>query len=69
MNEEQRFVLLHGFSDEELSKVMKACRAALPEKEFVFAVTTPTNMQWKVGDLMEEVVKEHEFMKKQRGNS
>jgi hypothetical protein len=68
MKEQQRFVLLNGFSKEELSSLIKACRAALPDKEFIFAVTTETNLEWKVSDLIDEVLKEHEFMKQQREN-
>ncbi len=60
-----RLILLHGFSREELGAVMNAVRTAVADPgDIAFAVTTPTNIAWKVGDLVAEVRGEHEYLKK-----
>ncbi len=60
-----KMILLHGFSRDELGAVMAAVKAAVADPgEIAFAVTTPTNIQWKVGDLVTEVRDEHEYLKK-----
>ncbi|MDK2886160.1 MAG: hypothetical protein PWP54_718 [Thermosipho sp. (in: thermotogales)] len=64
MNKEKSFIILHGFEDTEIKKVIKALREILPEKELVFATSTPTNLKWTLEDLLNELEKEHEEMKK-----
>lgn len=63
----KRFLLLHGFTEEELHVLIKICKTLFPDKDLVFAVPTDTSMQWKVSELIEEVLKEHEYMKQQKG--
>jgi hypothetical protein len=59
-----KFILLHGFSREELSAVMRAARSAVKDPaDIAFAVTTEANADWKVRDLVREVTQEHEYMK------
>jgi hypothetical protein len=59
-----KFILLHGFSREELSAVMRAVRSAVKDPgDIAFAVTTEANADWKVRDLVREVTEEHEYMK------
>jgi hypothetical protein len=61
---EGKFILLHGFTREELSAVMRAVKSAVMDPgEIAFAVTTDTNREWKVDDLVREVTEEHEYMK------
>jgi hypothetical protein len=58
--EEQKIVVLHGFSPEEAIAAMRALKAAIPgAQEAAFATTTETNMGWKLGDLIEHVAEEH----------
>lgn len=62
-------VLLHGFSSETALAVMRAAKAAVAETgadpaEIAFAMTTPTNMEWKVSQLLVDVAEEHEYMRK-----
>jgi hypothetical protein len=62
---EGKMILLHGFSREELGAVMGAVRGAMADPgDIAFAVTTPSNIGWKVGDLVAEVRGEHEYLKK-----
>jgi enoyl-[acyl-carrier-protein] reductase (NADH) len=62
---EGKLILLHGFSNEEAVAVMRAVKAVVPEPaEIAFAVTTPTNLEWKINDLVDQVRFEHEYLKK-----
>lgn len=66
MNENQRIVILHNFESSEIAKIMKILRENFPGKDFIFASTTPTSLEWKVLDLIEELKKEHEEFKRMR---
>lgn len=58
--EEQKIVILHGFTPEEALAAMRALKAALPPAhDAAFATTTETNLGWKLGDLVEHVAEEH----------
>ncbi len=60
---DERFVLIHGFSREETMKILKAVKSAADDpKGIAFSVTTPTNMEWPVKELVKEVREEHEYM-------
>ncbi|MBB6063212.1 hypothetical protein HNP65_001676 [Thermosipho japonicus] len=62
---EKAFLIIHGFKQkDELFKLIKLLKDNFPEKELIFATTTPTNLEWKLSDLIVEIEKEHEFMKK-----
>lgn len=61
-------VLLHGFNNEQALALMRAAKKAAAEAgiepaSIAFAMTTPTNVEWKVSDLLSEVAEEHEYMK------
>ena len=61
-------VLLHGFNNEQALALMRAAKKAAAEagldpSSVAFAMTTPTNVEWKVADLLTEVTEEHEYMK------
>ncbi|MDR0879013.1 MAG: DUF3783 domain-containing protein [Treponema sp.] len=62
-------VFLHGFSEKALFDVVKAVKDAaraadIDPESIAFASSTPTNMGWKIADLVREVRQEHELMKK-----
>jgi hypothetical protein len=57
--EEQKIVVLHGFTPEESLAAMRALKAALPAADAAFATTTETNLGWKLADLIEHVAEEH----------
>jgi hypothetical protein len=58
--EEQKIVILHGFASEEVLAALRALKAALPSaRDAAFATTTPTNLEWKLSDLLEHVAEEH----------
>ncbi len=61
---EQRLVLLHGFSREEAISIMRSVRReSNGGGDVAFATTTPTNLGWKVRDLIEHVAEEHAAMR------
>ncbi|HOK33972.1 MAG TPA: DUF3783 domain-containing protein [Fervidobacterium sp.] len=68
-NTEERVIIMHNFEKGEVSKLLKVVREAFPDKEFIFASTTPTNLEWKVQDLIGELKKEHEEFKKMKEQS
>jgi len=62
---DERMVLLHGFNNQEAVAIMRAVKSVIEDPQGVaFSVTTPTNIQWQVGQLIREVREEHEYMKK-----
>ncbi len=65
---DQKIVLLHGFSREEVLAAMKALKEAVPAfAEAAFATTTATNVGWKLGDLLEHVGEEHKAFTEMKG--
>ncbi len=66
---ENPVVFLHGFTREQTIAVMRAAKAAAAEagldpRDIAFATSTPTNLDWTVKALVEEVREEHEYMRK-----
>jgi hypothetical protein len=58
-----KMVLMHGLSRDEAIVAMRAVKEALGTNEGVaFAMSTETNLTWKVSDLVEHVLEEHEAM-------
>ncbi|HPC24664.1 MAG TPA: DUF3783 domain-containing protein [Fervidobacterium sp.] len=68
-NMEEGVLIMHNFEKGEISKLLKVIREAFPDKEFIFASTTPTNLEWRVQDLIGELKKEHEEFKKMKEQS
>jgi hypothetical protein len=62
---ETKVILMHGFDQDEILAIMRAVKAAAKRpEEIAFAMTTETNREWKVEDLIEHVGEEHDFMRK-----
>jgi hypothetical protein len=66
-----RVLVLHGFDDQTAIRIMRAVKQICEEPSGIaFSMTTPTNIDWKVGDLLREVLSEHAYMiKKQQEES
>jgi len=59
-----RLVFLHGFEPSEALAVLRAAKAAVKDPENVAAsMSTPTNLEWKVGDLVAHVAEEHAWFR------
>ena len=61
-------IIMHGIPQEKLAIVMRAVRAALGT-DVIFSITTESNLEWTVKDLINELISEHEYMKKFRNNN
>ena len=64
--ENPKVILLHGCSGEEIQAILKALKNTLGNEKyqkFAFCTSTPTNMDWKLKDLIDDVWEEHEFMR------
>ena len=60
----QKIIIMHGFSAEEALAAMRALKSALPSTaDTAFAMSTPTNLEWKLKDLFEHVGEEHRQFK------
>lgn len=58
-----KVVVMHGLTRDEAVTAMRAVKAALGVTEGIaFATSTETNLGWKLGDLVEHVLEEHEMM-------
>lgn len=63
--EDKRVIYMHGFSKEEAVKIMRSVKGALETPaDIAFSMSTQTNVEWKVKDLITEVAEEHEYMMK-----
>ena len=64
MDNNLKVVLLHGYTDEQAYQIMRVIKSLGIEPEnTAFATTTPSNLEWKVADLIEHLAQEHEYMK------
>ncbi len=62
---DERMVLIHGFSREETVTIMRAVKSAVQDPQGVaFTTSTPSNLDWKLKDLILEVREEHAYMQK-----
>jgi len=62
---DERLVLIHGFSRDETISIMRAAKAAATDPQGIaFTTSTPTNLDWKLQDLIAEVREEHEYMRR-----
>jgi hypothetical protein len=58
-----RAVIMSGFTQNEVHRIMSAYRqAGLPAQ--LWATLTPVSENWLLGDLLKELIKENEFFKK-----
>jgi hypothetical protein len=57
---EAKVIVFYGLTNDEAVKAMRAVKTALETKDGVaFAMTTPTNIEWPMGELVAHVWEEH----------
>lgn len=57
---EAKVIVFYGLTNDEAVKAMRAVKAALETKDGVaFAMSTPTNIGWSMGELASHVWEEH----------
>lgn len=60
-----RLILMHGLEQAQAVAVMRAVKAALgAPDDLAFAMTTENNLDWPVAELVEHVLEEHAYMRK-----
>jgi hypothetical protein len=63
-----KVIFMHGLSQDEALAAMRAVKAALKgAQDIAFSMSTPTNLEWKVSELVEEVGREHAMMREGEG--
>jgi len=62
----KKFLLLGNFSNEEIVKIMQKIKETIDTKDVIFATLTPTAMEWKVKDWLEELEKRMTTLKTKR---
>ena len=66
---EDKVIFINGFSQDETLTIMRAVKTVIDNPgDTAFAMGTPTNREWVIKDLIEEVRREHEMMRQQAGN-
>lgn len=64
MPADERLIYLHGFSREDIFKIMTAVKAVVEDPQGIaFSMSTPTNLEWVIKDLIKEVREEHEYLR------
>ncbi len=59
-----KVVLLHGFTQSEISLILKAVKSVVENpQDIAFAMTTPTNMGWRIRDFVADVRGDHEYLR------
>lgn len=62
---EEKVVILHGFSKEQLYTVIRAVKAAVETpQDIAFAKTTPHSLTMELGAVVKDVAEEHAYMLK-----
>lgn len=64
----QRYLIVHDEPSGRLSELISAVRK-VSKGRVVPATTTPTSLNWKLGDLLEELRKEDEYFMRQKGHT
>lgn len=62
----KKVILLHNFKDSEVKEFLEMLKGNNYLSNSIVAVTTETSLQWKVIDLMEELIREDEEIKKMK---
>lgn len=57
-------IIMDGFSNEQILKILKAIKHLEDMPEIIFATVTETSRRWTVEELIKELNLEHEEMKK-----
>ncbi len=65
---DKKVIILNGFTQEELREFLTWYKQNKNLPPSIFAVITEHSIEWKVKDLLEELVKEDEEMKKRKKN-
>ena len=58
-----KLILFHGFNEEEARFLLRLIRNNLENNnDIAFCMSTETNLEWKLKDLVKDVTEEHAYM-------
>ncbi len=61
----EKLIMFHGFDQDEVLGLMRLLKANIAEpRKVAFCMTTENNLDWKIRDLVSDVLEEHEYMLK-----
>jgi hypothetical protein len=61
----EKLIMFHGFDQDEVVGLMRLLKANMPQpRDVAFCMTTENNLEWKIRDLISDVLEEHEYMLK-----
>jgi hypothetical protein len=61
-----KVIYFHGFEREDVFKIIKAIKSVVDQPgEIAFSTSTPTNLEWKIKDMVAEVREDHAYFKEQ----
>ncbi|GIM28886.1 hypothetical protein CPJCM30710_15520 [Clostridium polyendosporum] len=61
---QEKVVILNNFSDEEIYQMVKVIRVIV--KNVILATVTPTSIEWNFSDLLQHLIEEREWYRKQQ---
>lgn len=60
----EKVIFINGFTKDEVIEIMRAVKNTIKKPENIaFCMGTEQNIEWKVKELIEHVMEEHNFMK------
>jgi len=62
----KKVMILHNFERQDYMKILECLRGSGAYEDTIVAVTTETTINWKVGDLIKELLIEDENIKNER---
>ncbi len=65
---DKKIIIVNGFTEDELKEFILWYKKNEKLPKPIFAVITEHSIEWKVKDLLNELIKEDEEIKKQRQN-
>ena len=63
--EGRKFVIIHNVPKENIAKMINSIRDKFGS-DIIFATTTPTSLNWKVSDLLQELLEEDTYFRNRR---
>ncbi len=59
----QAAIILHNFNNQELAGIVNLVKREHRGKDIVFAKSTPTSLEMKLGDLIVDICEDHNYLK------
>ena len=63
---DEKVIIIHGFEREKVFEIMKSVKASVENpSEIAFSVSTPTNLEWKLKDIISDIREDHAYFMEQ----